>query len=745
MFFGFANLAMLIGLTAVGLPVIAHLLSKRKFDVVQWGAMQFLELGKKTRQRIRLQDLLLLLLRMLLVGLVALALARPWGQGGVFGQLSNAVSRDVVFVIDSSYSTAWEGKAVTPRAAAIDWVHKAIEDLQPGDTVALIDARTQNRQLVVPPVTDMKHVREVLNALSEPSGTSDLSSALTEAMQILSTTSNNSREVIVLTDGQALPWKLEDAVTWERIKELQEQPAIPPKLYVVSVGSELKDLTNFSVDRIELSRGMTVPDFPIRIRTTVRQSGGESTQRNVHFEVDGQRLPSQATQISILPNGEALVEFEHRFEAIGSYVVSVTLDDDNLAADNRADAVVLVADGIPVLLVDGDHHLDPIRRETFFLKSAFDSTGQTRWVNATVVRPEQLPQTDFSGYRVVYLCNLTELAPEVLPKLAEFVSTGGALVIAPGDRVDEQKWNALELAEGLPFLPLDFKRIGDEKSVKGALVTVDHQSLQLPWLERFRKERGIDFADSRFGKWWELAPRERQAENAADQPEATVEMNPSRTLATLTTGDPLLASRAWGEGQIIELAFPLDADWSTLPARNDFVPFVHEMVFALTNSGPGRNVDVGSGLVFELPKDEQATNWVISGPDTEEAAVIPIEIGQTPAVSFAEAKLSGTYFFHLRGAAPQTGEPFVVDFDRAESNLKPLDDADWATLTDNGPLSHVESMEDLTMQLKHENSRTELWWLLLFGVLALLVCEVALTRQMVKGGHTALDAEPLPA
>ena len=53
MSFGLLNAAMLFGLAALVLPVVVHLISKRKFDIVHWGAMQFLELGRRTRRRIR--------------------------------------------------------------------------------------------------------------------------------------------------------------------------------------------------------------------------------------------------------------------------------------------------------------------------------------------------------------------------------------------------------------------------------------------------------------------------------------------------------------------------------------------------------------------------------------------------------------------------------------------------------------------------------------------------------------------
>ena len=72
----FMNPLMLIGLAGVALPVLAHLLSRRKFDVVNWGAMQFLNPSRKTRQKMRLEELLLLLVRIGIIALLGFALAR---------------------------------------------------------------------------------------------------------------------------------------------------------------------------------------------------------------------------------------------------------------------------------------------------------------------------------------------------------------------------------------------------------------------------------------------------------------------------------------------------------------------------------------------------------------------------------------------------------------------------------------------------------------------------------------------
>jgi hypothetical protein len=77
LFFDLLNPWMLAGLAGIALPILAHLLSRKRYDVLDWGAMQFLELDPNARRKLRLEDLLLLLIRIGLIALVTFALARP--------------------------------------------------------------------------------------------------------------------------------------------------------------------------------------------------------------------------------------------------------------------------------------------------------------------------------------------------------------------------------------------------------------------------------------------------------------------------------------------------------------------------------------------------------------------------------------------------------------------------------------------------------------------------------------------
>src|SRR5258708_35744560 len=75
MTFGLVNLWMLVGLCGLAIPPLIHLLNRRRFQVVDWGAMQFLEISQTKRRRLLIDELLLMLLRMAILALAVLALA----------------------------------------------------------------------------------------------------------------------------------------------------------------------------------------------------------------------------------------------------------------------------------------------------------------------------------------------------------------------------------------------------------------------------------------------------------------------------------------------------------------------------------------------------------------------------------------------------------------------------------------------------------------------------------------------
>src|SRR3989304_4474792 len=94
------------GVGAAALPILIHLLNKRRYRILRWAATDFLrEAQRRNRRRIRLQELILLALRCLAMGLVGLMLARWFIQPeSILAALGTAGRTEHIVLLDDSFS-----------------------------------------------------------------------------------------------------------------------------------------------------------------------------------------------------------------------------------------------------------------------------------------------------------------------------------------------------------------------------------------------------------------------------------------------------------------------------------------------------------------------------------------------------------------------------------------------------------------------------------------------------------------
>ena len=117
------NLWMLFGLFALAVPIILHLLRRSRYDVLDWGAMQFLPDSITAHRKRWLDEILLMLLRMAMIAIIVIALATPVSTSAWLAPLADRQSREVVIIVDGSYSmdVRVPGQS-TPWHEAIRWV-----------------------------------------------------------------------------------------------------------------------------------------------------------------------------------------------------------------------------------------------------------------------------------------------------------------------------------------------------------------------------------------------------------------------------------------------------------------------------------------------------------------------------------------------------------------------------------------------------------------------------------------------
>ena len=137
------------GLIAVSIPIIIHLLSRRRRRPIEWAAMRFLlEAFHKHRRRLQIEQLILLAVRCLILALLGAALARPILNTPDVLDLGG--SRAVFLVIDNGLASGLtDNQGQVALDKTIKQAEKIIESLGPGDSVGLITAARPARGCAV--------------------------------------------------------------------------------------------------------------------------------------------------------------------------------------------------------------------------------------------------------------------------------------------------------------------------------------------------------------------------------------------------------------------------------------------------------------------------------------------------------------------------------------------------------------------------------------------------------------------
>ncbi len=782
---------LLISLAGIGLPIVAHLLSRRRYDVVEWAAMQFLNPSKKTRRRVKLEELLLLLLRIGLISLIALSVTRPWLPGGWLSGYTSAGSRTVVIVIDGSNSMSRTDGVNSMHQNAMRRASEFLRTLGPDDNVALIDARDQPKTIIESPLRDMKMVEQEIRKLPPPGGSCGVLAALEKSIAILGRSSSSAREVVVFTDRQSKSWKSDNEPEWIRFDDLVKFPSVRPHVWSVDVAPHLGPVVrNVSVGRIELSREMTVPDFPVRLKVSIHNESNAEAQIPLRLLLDGQPLAGKLQSPTVPAHGESVVEFDHALRADGTHILSVeaNMSDDAIAVDNISHAAIHVAKSLEVLLVNGTPSAQPADRDSFFAELAFaPPEGKPPWVKAKVVEAADLRPEDFQSVSAAILCNVGRISPEVAFALKDFVAAGNGLMITSGNKTTPESFQASFVDSGL--LPqLQIVRTREAPPQAEQIIRVAPLSIQPGWLDRFRSDPARSFLKATFETWCltKTGPAAKSSVMVASpapastvnaplknaQPEAAADVASTSApviLASLSTGDPLLLESRCGDGFVLVMTTTLDRSWNDLPTRSDFVPFLHEAIFHAASSRSHRNVDFGEPLIARLqrtiisdvtpqsgdsqpgaiqsiqePTDETATIVAPGGITTQ----IPITAAnsntvrrtstQTEAtVVFSDTFTPGVYAMAKEANAkyPEQHDGFVVNYDHSEDDLTHLSADDKARLATNDRIRFSSSLDDLSKRMYGDESITELWAVLLTLFLIFLVIELLLTRRAIRKGY----------
>ncbi len=724
----FLNLILIGGISAASIPLIIHLLHKSRFKVVNWAAMHLLDPRHTTqKRRVRIENLLLLLIRCLIPTVLAIMLARPVLTG--MKALMGTAKTSTVILLDNSYSMDVGPKGRTSFIQARDAAAEVVRHLGRSSEVSVLMMGGIPGPLLAEPTFDTDRADRELAKLQTGYGAAAVPASLEMAVGMLKKMHEAHRELIVISDFQKNSWSETEEADRLHAAALLKQLPVKPEVTFMHLGREEKN--NVSVESLDFSRFLLGVGQQFQIRANIKNHG-ETPYPNlrVYFRVDNQER--SATQIALGPHEDGQVLFTYTFETAGSHVIAVEADaPDSLKSDNVLLASVPVRDQLPVLLVDGNPSTQPLSSETDFLEIALRPYNATKTtladlITTKTIKPEALDATTLKDQRVVVLANVPQLAPPQLKSLEDFVRGGGGLLIFPGNKIKTEWYNTTFTAGGKGLFPWRLTKLegGFDRNLPPSAILVQHY--EHPALTLFNDPRAGNLSTANIRLWYKLAE-----ENPGSGRAATIG-GPTNSspfvVARLNTGDPFLVEKKFGDGSVIASSVPCSPEWSNMPMRPFYLPLMQQLVtYLAAKFDPPRNVDIGRPLIAVMPAALGGKPLELTDPTGSKRNIVATNEAGRAIAHYDDTKRPGLYILTTPDRTPTH---FVVNTTRAESELAQLNKDEIKNVAKTWSANVVTSWDEYNEQQQRLRFGREVWRPLLWVLLALIFAELLLAQRI---------------
>ena len=682
----------LLGLGALAVPVIIHMIQRERKEVIEFPSLMFVRrIPFHSFRRQRIRHWFLLLLRCAALALLIAAFARPFFRAPAIAAVTSG-AREVVILVDRSYSMAYGDRWEQAQAAATE----VIAGLALDDRATLVffdsGARVGPRSM-----TDLESMRALVDAAELGAGTTRYGPALKLAEGIFEDSSLPRLEAVLISDFQRSGLDSASGIRFP------QGTVLTP----IRVGDERQE--NVSVAGVLFQREYFSGRERVVVSARLANRGDQPVaDLEVTLELEGRDIESLST--SLPPRGSATVDYAAVTLGDVPTTGSVSIGGDALPTDDVFHFVVAPGQVVRVLLV-GHDRADP--EAGLYLTRAL-GIGSTPSFDLTATTLADFEASDLDGQHVVILNDTPPPAGDAGAALRRFVRDGGGLLVVAGER---SAWPPDD-----ELLPGTLGSPSDRAGRGGAIGFIDYSH---PAFELFGAPRSGDVTTARFFRYRPLQPHASAA-----------------VLARYDDGNPALTERRIGDGTVLLWSSTLDSFWNDLAVKPVYLPFVHRLAQHLASYTPPTPWHY-AGQVLNLA--EQRSLLAAAGLASAELVAVspsgrrlPVSEGARPG--FLALEEQGIY--EIRDATTPGGRPLTlaVNVDLAESDLTTVDPDELAgAVTGRAGGDRATAAGPVrTFRPQDLERRQGVWWYLLVAAFLLFVSETVVSNRLSR---RALDVE----
>jgi hypothetical protein len=684
----FQNPILLLGLFGALVPIILHLIQKRRPRKHRFAAIELvLKSVERVERKWRLKRFLLLASRVSLLSALALAAAGPlFGAEKTLAVVASGPKR-LGIVIDSSLSMRARYGQTSAFQRAIAQARSLVDAMGPEDQAVIVAAKKKPELLLPRPTAAREELYAALDKLNPTFDAVDMGESVSTAAQALGTLKDGAAEgpgekkpadkakgahIVVLSDLAGHAFQSASELSLPGTGGAAEVEVVDVLSSIPAEKRTNRAITALDTANVPGHAPRTV-EFRARVQSFMAENAGKSQGADITLEGKDGKL--EAGSVEVTPGTIVDKVMQHAFEEPGFVPVAVKLEPDLLIEDDVRYATADVRRQVRTLVVDGAPSGVPKEDEVFYLERALQAGAQDQPA-PRVITADDLAHADLSGFDVVVLAGVNTFSRTEGARLVEFVEKGGGLFITASQDMDVDLYNA-ELGRVLPRPLHVVKMLDPETGGVGAsgLVTLRSPALDHPVMEIFEGQALGGLLSTRTRAYLLLQPGANKQ---------------AKVLVEYEDGQPALIEGNAGSGRVILLTTSIDRDLTDLPIRPAFVPLVRRILLELGNAlskpDPRRTV-VGETRKIHVPQG--ATRVSVTGPDGKERTWDQSELGMEDEIQFTDTQLPGQYAVKAAYAGPLLpldGESFSVNVDTKESDLRPISvDEATAILMGNAP------------------------------------------------------------
>ncbi len=748
------------GILLVGIPIAIHFLNRRRFKTVTWAAMDYLlRAMRKNRRRLKFEQWLLLATRCLVIALLGTALARPVMCDNNAVTAIGGRSGLNVFVIDNSYSMAYAANradAPTHLAHAKRLAKALIDRLSAGgESVAVItttrplrdavDAKADEAAIVVRPGYDLEAAKAAVDRIEQSYLSTDLPNALQLAQRIGAEDGRQAeRNLYLITDATR------GAFDPPQAQALQQIGPDLAKTYRVTHYNltDGRQQSNLAAVDLRPDVGLVTTKFGAAFAAKVG-GFGNVPDASLRWTLNDAPLADTPAR-KYDPDAEAVVQSGAKFATGGPQVITVsTGGGDALHDDDNPRRVVEVAAELKVLTDEGQRGSSALDGSGAFLQIALSPprdaapgvSGTNSYVSAELISDLELGNKPLDRYSAVVLAGVGNVLPAQADALAKFVASGGTLMTFMGEAVNSENYNAVLLPRKLIPGPM-VKRMGTGQDEEGFLFEFPPQGVPHPFMRLFVGEENTGIDTARVFTYWQAdVPAGSQVERVLNYlPRGATAAAAATRPGVKDLADPAITVHSLGRGRVVFMSTTANSEWTTLPAKPNYVTLVHELLQGSVRTGDyWMNLTVGQPL--EIPPSVRLA-----------AAPTLLDPSKKPLVMEAVTTPDGQQVYRSR----PLGRPGVYTLATGNRAIPiavnvPAGEADVRTIGSEGVRKALGGAE---MTLRGDEVPTEavaadtgndLSWVVMVAVFALLLAECYMAMRFGHYRRTDVRATPQAA